>query len=64
MRVLSFGDEEQVRAHTIGTIEAGLGNGGHILCSNNAITASVPPGNYLALQNAYRQYFNLPPLNL
>ena len=64
MRVLSFGDAEQVRAHAVETIEAGLGSGGHILCANNAITASVPPANYLALQNAYREYFDLPPLAL
>ncbi len=64
MKVLCFAREEEVRRHAIDTIEAGLGEGGHILCANNAITSAVPLENYLALQQAYREYFGLPKLTL
>ncbi len=59
---LSFGTPEVVRRHTIDCLEAGqgTGNGGHILCASNAITASVPLENYLAAVNAYRDFFGLP----
>ena len=40
-------------------LKAGQGNGGHILCASNAITASVPMVNYLAAVNAYREFFGL-----
>ena len=60
---LSFGTPELVRQHTLDCIEAGLGNGGHILCASNAITASIPLNNYLAMIAAYRDRFNLPPLD-
>jgi len=62
--ILSFGTPEEVRAHTIGCLEAGMGNGGHILCASNAITASVPMENYLTMLNAYRSMFNLPAFEL
>jgi hypothetical protein len=39
-----------------------MGNGGHILCASNAITASVPLANYLAVVDAYRSVFVLPAL--
>ena len=58
--ILSFGTPEQVRQHTLECLEAGMGNGGHILCASNAITASVPLVNYLAVVNAYRDRFHLP----
>lgn len=57
--VLSFGTPDQVRSHTIEVIEAGQGHGGHILCASNAVMASVPLPNYVAMQNAYRDYFGL-----
>lgn len=57
---LSFGTPEQVRQHTLDCLEAGWGSGGHILCASNAITSSVPPQNYLAVLNAYCEYFDLP----
>jgi hypothetical protein len=57
---LSFSTPEQVREHVIDCLEAGLGNGGHILCASNAITASVPLVNYLSVINAYRDFFSLP----
>lgn len=57
--VLSFATPDQVRQHTLDCLAAGRGNGGHILCASNAITASVPLENYLAVVNAYRDTFNL-----
>ncbi|MFC1452654.1 uroporphyrinogen decarboxylase family protein [Verrucomicrobiota bacterium] len=62
--VLSFGTPEAVRAHTISCIEAGFGRGGHILCASNAITASVPLENYMAVVGAYRDMFGLPELDI
>ena len=62
--MLSFGTPEEVRLHTIGCLQAGMGNGGHILCASNAITASVPLENYLAVINAYREIFDLPKFEL
>lgn len=60
--IMSFGTEAEVRAHTLDCIAAGMGNGGHILCASNAITASVPIANYVAVVNAYREEFGLPRL--
>jgi uroporphyrinogen-III decarboxylase len=60
--VLSFGTPEEVRRHVVECLEAGAGRGGHILCASNAITASVPRANYLALLAAYRSFFGLPAL--
>jgi hypothetical protein len=61
---LSFGTPQVARQHTRDCLEAGLGTGalagGHILCASNAITASVPLENYLAVLNAYRDFFGLP----
>ena len=62
--VLSLGTPAEVRRHVLDCIEAGWGNGGHILCASNAITASVPLENYYALVAAYRERFGLPPLGL
>jgi uroporphyrinogen decarboxylase len=59
---LSFGSPEQVRQHTLDCLEAGWGNGGHVLCASNAIAASVSLTNYLAVVNAYRDHFSLPRL--
>ena len=57
--VLSFGTVQDVRRHVLECLEAGMGNGGHILCASNAITASVPLQNYAALVDAYRDMFGL-----
>jgi len=57
---LSFATPEEVHAHVTDCLEAGQGNGGHILCASNAITASVPLANYLAVVNAHRDFFGLP----
>ncbi len=56
---LSFGAEDEVRQHTLDCLEAGHGGGGHILCASNAIAASVPLRNYLAVVNAYRDWCGL-----
>jgi hypothetical protein len=56
---LSFGTPGEVRQHTLDCLEAGWGSGGHILCASNAITASVPLENYLAVISAYRDFFAL-----
>jgi len=58
--ILSFGSLDDVAQHTLECIEAGMGNGGHILTASNAITESVPLKNYLAIINAYRDRFSLP----
>ena len=57
--VLSFGTTDEVREHTLACLEAGLGNGGHILCASNAITASVPLANYLTVIETYRERFGI-----
>lgn len=57
---LSFGTPEEVRRHTLECLEQGWGGGGHILCASNAITASVPLANYVAVVNAYREFSRLP----
>lgn len=62
--ILSFGSIEKVIQHTIECIEAGLGNGGHILCAGNAITSSVPFENFCAVVNAYRNFFGMSKLSL
>lgn len=57
--ILSFGSREDVRRHTRACLESGLGDGGHILCASNAITASVPLDNYLTVINTYRDMFGI-----
>ena len=58
---LSFGTPEEVGTHVTDCLRAGWGDGGHILCASNAITASVPLANYLAAVNGYRGFFDLEP---
>ena len=60
--VLSFASPESVAAETVACLRAGQGAGGHIFSASNAITASVPLANYLAMVNSYRGHFGLPPL--
>jgi hypothetical protein len=59
---LSVGTPADIRRHTLDCLETGLGNGGHILCASNAIIASVSVPNYLAVVQAYREYWGLPAL--
>ena len=56
---LSFGSRDDVRKHTRACLESGLGDGGHILCASNAITASVPLDNYLTVIDTYRDMFGM-----
>ena len=57
--ILSFGSTEEVRRHVVECLEAGRGNGGHVLCASNAITSSVPLENYVTVVNTYRDFFGL-----
>jgi hypothetical protein len=57
--VLTFSSEEEIRTITHSILDEGWGNGGHIFTASNAITASVPISNYLAMVNAYREHFSL-----
>jgi hypothetical protein len=57
--LLSTASADEVRQATIDCLDAGQGSG-HVFCASNAIVASVPIGNYLAMLNAYRAYFGLP----
>ena len=63
-RVLSFASPAEIRAVTLGILDAGGGMGGHVFTASNAITASVPFVNYLAMVNAYRERFGLRALSL
>ncbi len=64
--LLSFGTAEAIRTATRSCLEAGCegGAGGHVFCASNAITASVPPVNYLAMVGEYRRFFGLPELRI
>lgn len=63
-RILSFSSPGEIRGVTLAILNAGWGNGGHVFTASNAITASVPLANYLAMVNAYRERFSLPALAL
>jgi uroporphyrinogen-III decarboxylase len=63
-RVLSFFTPEEIARVTAEILDAGGSAGGHIFTTSNAITASVPPRNYLAMVNAYRDRFGLAPITL
>ncbi len=60
--ILSFATPDEIRRVTRECLDAGRGNGGHIFCCSNAITASVPLGNYLAMVDEYRRQSGLPAL--
>ena len=62
--ILSFGSQQEVEQHTVDCLELGMNNGGHILSTSNAVTASVPLKNYLSVVNAYRKVFGLTKLRL
>ncbi len=57
--ILSYSSPEFVEKVTREILEAGSGCGGHIFTASNAITATVPLGNYLAMVNQYRSVFGL-----
>ncbi|MDD5706273.1 MAG: uroporphyrinogen decarboxylase family protein [Kiritimatiellae bacterium] len=56
---LSTATPEVVKGLVKECLRQGWGNGGHIFCCNNAITASVPVRNYRAIGEAYREFFGL-----
>ncbi|HUT75380.1 MAG TPA: uroporphyrinogen decarboxylase family protein [Armatimonadota bacterium] len=56
---LSFGTPDAIRQATRECLSAGLGDGGHVFCASNAITESVSLTNYLAMVNAYREFWGL-----
>jgi hypothetical protein len=60
VQILPFGTPEAVRKHVWECLEVGRGGGGHVLCAGNAISESVPTENYMAVINAYRDFFQLP----
>ena len=55
---LSFASPEEIRKDTVRCLEEGLA-GSHIFTPGNAITESIPLENYLAMTNAYREYWSL-----
>lgn len=63
-QALSFLSPGEIRALTIRCLQDGAGDGGHVFCASNAITSSVPIENYMAMVNAYQDFFNLPPVTL
>lgn len=58
--ILSFSSPDEIRRITHEILDAGYGDGGHIFSASNAITPSIPLENYMAMVNAYREYFSLP----
>jgi hypothetical protein len=63
-RILSFSTPQEIARVTHGILDAGGTAGGHVFTASNAITSSVPLANYLAMVNAYRDHFGLPPVSL
>lgn len=61
---LSFCTAEEIRQLTYRCLEEGSGRGGHVFCASNAITGSVPVENYMAMVNAYKDFFSLPRINV
>lgn len=53
----------EVQKATVECLEAGWGDGGHILMSSNCIHQGVRPQNFRAMVNAYRSYFGLDALS-
>ena len=62
--ILSFSGPEEISRMTREVLDAGMGRGGHIFSAPNAIMPSIPIENYLAMVNAYRDYFSLDPVVL
>jgi len=60
--ILSFSTPDEIHRITHEILDAGMGKGGHIFSASNAITPSVSLENYMAMINAYREYFSLPPI--
>lgn len=62
--LLSTGSLAEIRRATVACLDHGRGDGGHIFTASNAITESVSLGNYLAMVNAYRDYWGMQPLSV
>ena len=62
--VLSTATPEEIHRETFECLEDGSGDGGHVFCASNAITASVPLESYLAMVNAYREFTGQCPVRL
>jgi hypothetical protein len=62
--ILSFGAPEIIKDHVVKCLEGGMGAGGHIFCTSNAITSSIPLENYLTMVNTYRGFFGMPGIKL
>ena len=60
---LSFSTPEEIRADVIRCLDEGKA-GSHIFTPGNAITSSIPLENYLAMVNAYREYWGLDLVNI
>lgn len=60
---LTSGTPEQVRAHTRACLDAGLGNGGHVVMSSNCIHEGCRLDLFLEHIRAYREYWGLDPLD-
>jgi hypothetical protein len=61
---LTTGSPEEVAAHTVDCIQAGWGDGGHVVMSSNCIHQGCQTSLFLAHLNAYRTYFGLEGLSL
>ena len=57
--ILTFSSEAEIAEITHSILDEGWGDGGHIFTASNAITASVPINNYMAMVNAYKDHFAL-----
>lgn len=57
--LLTSASPQEVERATIECIEAGWGNGGHILMSSNCIHEGIRPANFEAMVQAYRAHFGI-----
>ena len=60
---LCSGTAKDVRREVHELLDAGAGDGTHILMSSNCIHKDVKPENYIAMVQAYREHFGLPGLD-
>ncbi|MCL2814704.1 MAG: hypothetical protein FWD23_08895 [Oscillospiraceae bacterium] len=60
---LSFSSPEEIRNDTVRCLDEGRA-ASHIFTPGNAITSSIPLENYLAMVEAYREYWGLGKINM
>jgi len=53
---LSLGTPDEVRAETQACLRAGMPGGAYILSTSNSVMSCIPPANYLAMIETWRQY--------